>query len=62
MNPTASEENETLVTTGIPELDHERMIREFRMADGGIRVGEPLHGFHGVLTGTPTLSGSDKML
>jgi circadian clock protein KaiC len=41
---------------------HERSIREFRMKEGGIRVGEPLQGFHGVLGGTPTYSGSDKML
>ena len=33
--------------------DHERTIRDFRMDDGRIRVGEPLRGFRGVLTGVP---------
>jgi circadian clock protein KaiC len=35
---------------------HERTIRELRL-DGGIRVGEPLADFRGVLTGTPTYDG-----
>jgi circadian clock protein KaiC len=35
--------------------DHERTIREFKMIDGGIQVGEPLQGFHGVLTGVPMM-------
>jgi circadian clock protein KaiC len=34
---------------------HERTIRELKLHDGGIKVGEPLRGFHGVLTGVPTL-------
>ena len=33
--------------------DHERTIREFGLKDGRIRVGEPLRGFRGVLTGVP---------
>ena len=33
--------------------NHERTIRDFRMQDGRIRVGEPLRGFRGVLTGVP---------
>jgi circadian clock protein KaiC len=33
--------------------EHERTIREFRMAGGRIRVGEPLRGYRGVLTGVP---------
>jgi circadian clock protein KaiC len=33
---------------------HERTIREFAVDSGGIRVGPPLRGFHGVLTGVPT--------
>jgi circadian clock protein KaiC len=37
---------------------HERTIRELRMIDGRIRVGEPLADFHGVLTGVPTFTGS----
>ncbi len=36
---------------------HERTIREFSMKGGRIQVGEPLHGFRGVLTGVPTLEG-----
>jgi circadian clock protein KaiC len=35
---------------------HERTIREVRF-DGGIRVGEPLVDFEGVLTGSPTFRG-----
>lgn len=35
--------------------DHERTIREFKLVPGGIEVGEPLHGFHGVLSGVPIL-------
>jgi circadian clock protein KaiC len=34
---------------------HERTIRELQLAEGGIRVGEPLRGFQGVLTGVPRL-------
>ena len=33
--------------------NHERTIREFRLRDGRIRVGEPLRGFRGVLSGVP---------
>lgn len=36
---------------------HERSIREFRMTNGEIIVGEPLYDFHGVLVGTPTFTG-----
>lgn len=36
---------------------HERTIREFRMQDGRISVGESLSNFRGVLTGVPTLEG-----
>lgn len=37
---------------------HERSIREFRLSSEGIKVGEPLHQFRGVLTGTPVYEGS----
>jgi circadian clock protein KaiC len=40
---------------------HERTIRELRL-DGGISVGEPLHDFQGVLTGTPVFKGAAKTL
>jgi circadian clock protein KaiC len=32
---------------------HERTIRELRLAPGGVRLGPPLSGFQGVLTGLP---------
>ena len=37
--------------------NHERTIREFRLDDGQIRVGQPLREFHGVLTGVPLYKG-----
>lgn len=40
---------------------HERTIRELRL-DGGIRVGDPLKNFRGVLTGTPTFDGESGVL
>jgi circadian clock protein KaiC len=39
---------------------HERSIREFRMEDGRLSVGEPLRGFRGVLTGVPVLESAPK--
>jgi circadian clock protein KaiC len=36
---------------------HELTIREFRVGPVGIRCGEPLTAFQGVLTGTPTWFG-----
>jgi circadian clock protein KaiC len=33
---------------------HERAIRQFRLENGRIEVGQPLRNFHGVLTGVPT--------
>jgi circadian clock protein KaiC len=32
---------------------HERTIREFRLSNGRLEVGEPLRDFRGILTGTP---------
>lgn len=37
---------------------HERTIREMKITSGGIRIGEPLHQFQGVLGGNPTFQGS----
>lgn len=38
---------------------HEKTIREFKLESGrGIRIGEPLREFHGVLTGVPTFHGN----
>ena len=41
---------------------HEDTIRELRIDAGGIRLGEPLSDFRGVLTGTPEYRGSDAPL
>ena len=41
---------------------HEDAIREVRFDEGGIRIGEPLTQFHGVLTGTPTYLGDGDPL
>ncbi|WP_439624896.1 ATPase domain-containing protein [Gemmata sp.] len=38
---------------------HERTIRELSLGATGIRVGEPLREFHGVLGGTPTYHGPE---
>jgi circadian clock protein KaiC len=40
---------------------HERTIREFRL-DHGIRIGEPLREFRGVLTGVPIYEGTPETL
>jgi circadian clock protein KaiC len=42
---------------------HEDTLREFRIDGSGLRVGEALEAFRGVLTGTPTFQGtSDQMM
>ncbi|WP_020476572.1 ATPase domain-containing protein [Zavarzinella formosa] len=41
---------------------HERTIRELSLSEGGIKVGEPLRDFHGVLGGTPTYRGPDAAI
>jgi circadian clock protein KaiC len=42
---------------------HEDTIREFKIDEKGLRIGEPLEQFVGVLTGTPTFRGeADQML
>jgi circadian clock protein KaiC len=42
---------------------HERTIREFKLESGkGIRIGEPLKEFHGVLSGAPIFSGSGRQM
>lgn len=38
---------------------HERTIREFSIDSSGIRIGEPVRAFQGVLTGSPQFIGSD---
>jgi circadian clock protein KaiC len=42
--------------------DHERTIRECRVAKGGLQVGPPLHEFQGVLTGVPNYVGDSEPL
>jgi circadian clock protein KaiC len=41
---------------------HERTIRELRLTSTGVKIGEPLRDFHGVLTGVPRYKGSDGPL
>jgi circadian clock protein KaiC len=41
---------------------HEHTIREFQITDTGVRVGQPLHEFQGVLTGVPSYSGERQPL
>jgi circadian clock protein KaiC len=42
--------------------EHERTIREFRIDKGGIRLGQPLKDFQGVLTGVPVYHGKGEGL
>jgi circadian clock protein KaiC len=42
--------------------NHERTIRECRVGIGGLRVGEPLRDFQGVLTGVPNYTGPKQPL
>ena len=41
---------------------HERTIREFKIDGGGVRVGETLREFRGVLTGVPTYEGRTQLI
>jgi len=40
---------------------HERTIRELKLGNGGIAVGDPLRDFQGILTGTPSYHGPDAL-
>ena len=42
--------------------DHERTIRECKVGQGGLKVGEPLHEFQGVLTGVPRYTGNNTQV
>jgi circadian clock protein KaiC len=42
--------------------DHEPSIREFGLGPHGIRIGEPLKDFEGVLTGLPNYRGGTPMM
>ncbi|MBX6312347.1 MAG: AAA family ATPase [Isosphaeraceae bacterium] len=41
---------------------HEETIRELRFSAAGVRVGEPLEAFQGVLTGTPIFHGQGPLM
>jgi circadian clock protein KaiC len=41
---------------------HERTLRELMITKSGIRVGEPLLGFRGIMTGAPEYTGSTKAM
>jgi circadian clock protein KaiC len=41
---------------------HEPSIREYRIDHGGVRVGEPLRQFSGILTGVPRFTGAPNFL
>ena len=41
---------------------HEDTLREFSLRRGGVMVGEPLHDFHGVMSGIPMLGKGDESL
>ena len=41
---------------------HEVAVREMRIDAGGIRIGEPLTNFHGVLSGAPQFTGEPGQL
>ncbi len=41
---------------------HERTIREFKLSDGGLLVGDPLSDFEGVMGGVPTYRGGANLL
>jgi len=41
---------------------HQASIREFRLSDKGLEVGEPLTAFEGIMTGVPTYTGPRRLL
>ncbi|HEY9155779.1 MAG TPA: ATPase domain-containing protein, partial [Opitutaceae bacterium] len=41
---------------------HEPTIREFQISETGLRVGEPLQEFQGILTGVPVFKGSSEQI
>jgi circadian clock protein KaiC len=42
--------------------EHEDTLREFKIDGRGLRVGDPLEQFHGVLSGTPTFHGKAEQM
>jgi circadian clock protein KaiC len=43
------------------DSNHERTIREFQITPTGIRIGQPLREFRGVLSGVPIYGGKEKL-
>jgi circadian clock protein KaiC len=41
---------------------HESSIRELKLSDRGLQVGDPLTQFQGIMTGVPTYAGPQRML
>jgi circadian clock protein KaiC len=41
---------------------HEETIREYKITDDGLTLGQPLTGFQGILRGVPTLVNDSKPL
>ncbi|MCE9562129.1 MAG: AAA family ATPase [Planctomycetes bacterium] len=41
---------------------HQRTVRELRITEAGVQVGEPLVGFRGIMTGTPEYEGKTRMI
>ena len=41
---------------------HEDTLREMRLGDSGIALGEPLHNFHGIMSGIPAIAKDDGTL
>jgi len=39
---------------------HEDTLRELSLRRGGVKVGEPLHEFHGIMSGIPAITRSDE--
>jgi circadian clock protein KaiC len=44
------------------DSNHERTIREFQITPTGIRIGQPLRQFRGVLSGIPAYGGKENLL
>jgi circadian clock protein KaiC len=41
---------------------HQRTVRELRITESGVKIGEPLVGFRGIMTGTPEYVGETQMI
>jgi circadian clock protein KaiC len=61
---TAGEVKQSIAVLKKRSGNHERSIREFMIGRGGkgVRIGEPLKDFHGILTGVPTFGGTSEKI